>query len=374
MRRYSFGGLKSAQGQRQIMSCFSLFSKEKAEEILDSEDGCVAYSRCSTLFPIESCGSDNDSLGCDEALQEFEEEDELCTPPRQPSPTPEPFVDYEQTVITVQQVLSNESERQHEFRPRVALPISSSQRLIDNEARKATVCWLMEVTNACGLQCSTLFLSVAYLDRYLANGKDVTVKMLQLLATSCISLASKQEEVVTNVVPTAKEWATIAGDSFLPSELDHMEGTVVIKLGWRLRMSTAHSFLHLLLCGVGPLQEEIVTAASFFTELSLLDSNFLRFDYATLAAAALQSAHVRVKGKHHTLSQERLTAIAPFLCAKSVRECMVELERMQAGLECRGMNRMKTRGSSLHTVGSHPLSEKYASVTKLHRPTVGPAH
>jgi hypothetical protein len=29
-------------------------------------------------------------------------------------------------------------------------------------------------------------------------------------------------------------------------------------------MSTAHSFLHLLLCGLGPLDEDVMTAAGFY--------------------------------------------------------------------------------------------------------------
>jgi hypothetical protein len=107
-------------------------------------------------------------------------------------------------------------------------------------------------------------------------------------------------------------------------------------------------------------------------ELSLLEASFLRYDYATLAAASLQAAHARVKGKQQALSPERLTSIAPFLCAKNVRECMVELERMQAGFEVAGP-RMRTRGRVLSTARPHPLSGKYASMTKLLRSTTAGA-
>ncbi len=156
--------------------------------------------------------------------------------------------------------------------------------------------------------------------------QGVTSCMLQLLAAACLSLASKQEEVLQ---PTPEEWSAIAAGAFTAPDLLSMEAVVLGSLGWRGRTPTGYVFLQLLSFGLGlDCGGRAFNVARQLLERSLLDLGFvLRHDYLTAAAASLVTSVRRTQGG--MLEPAKLQALAPFLRMEDVSRCAVHMEKLQ---------------------------------------------
>jgi len=106
--------------------------------------------------------------------------------------------------------------------------------------RAGLVDWMVEV--CCYLQLSdmTLYLAVSHLDLTLA-AVELQEDQLQLLAVSCVGLAAKVEE---DFVPSPQLLLPLLGGTVTKGDLAHMERTVLTALQFRLRHTTASTFLH----------------------------------------------------------------------------------------------------------------------------------
>ena len=76
--------------------------------------------------------------------------------------------------------------------------------------RSILIDWLVEVVDEFQLSPQTLFLAVAYTDRYLSQVSIPRAK-LQLVGTTCLYLASKFEEIYP---PEIGEFAYITDDTY----------------------------------------------------------------------------------------------------------------------------------------------------------------
>ena len=81
---------------------------------------------------------------------------------------------------------------------------------ISHSMRSILVDWLVEVAEEYKLQTETLYLAVAYIDRFLSY-MSVQRSKLQLVGTACMFIAAKYEEIYP---PDVGEFVYITDDTY----------------------------------------------------------------------------------------------------------------------------------------------------------------
>lgn len=91
------------------------------------------------------------------------------------------------------------------------------QRDINHSMRAILVDWLVEVAEEYRLHPRTLYLSVAYIDRFLSE-MSVQRGKLQLVGVTCMLLASKYEEIYP---PAVDEFVYITDNTYKREQVLH---------------------------------------------------------------------------------------------------------------------------------------------------------
>jgi len=107
-------------------------------------------------------------------------------------------------------------------------------------SRAGILDWLVEVSTYLCLSDMTLHLAVSQFDLVLAQ-VEVESQDLQVLGLACLGLAAKVEE---DFVPSPELMLPLAGGLYTKSDLARMERHVMCSLQFRLRRTTAATFLH----------------------------------------------------------------------------------------------------------------------------------
>ena len=105
--------------------------------------------------------------------------------------------------------------------------------------RSILVDWLVEVAEEYKLQTETLYLAVAYIDRFLSY-MSVQRSKLQLVGTACMFIAAKYEEIYP---PDVGEFVYITDDTYNKRQVLRMEHLVLKVLGFDLSGPSANVFL-----------------------------------------------------------------------------------------------------------------------------------
>lgn len=94
--------------------------------------------------------------------------------------------------------------------------------------RAQTVDWMMEISEDFGFKRDTYHIAANYLDRYLEKSLFIVPReSLKLLASTCLLIASKIEEIQ---IPRAEEYSNVTENEFTVEELINLE-TNVIQVG-----------------------------------------------------------------------------------------------------------------------------------------------
>ncbi|GAX74423.1 hypothetical protein CEUSTIGMA_g1872.t1 [Chlamydomonas eustigma] len=311
--------------------CSAVPHKQVTDQISPLDDRFESLSLSAQSFSTRASGSCLYSFGdvtCDESLLSPSDND-LCNSPSLSTSGNALFEHDIGDLYDVALLIRNEAQRQKEQRP--PCKYLKNHPNLDARLRRSSVSFIMEVARACNLQASTLFLATSYLDRFLAVAQAVTSNMMILVSMACISLASKQEEVLQ---ATAAEWTAISDNAFKEEDLSKMEWLILCQLGWRSRSPTAFTFLHLLSSGIGASQLSPQTSqySQYLLELSLLDYGALEYDAVTIASASLLAAH---RMNHQSeLGFDSVLAFAPFLSYQQVTACTAELDALHTACVC----------------------------------------
>ena len=110
---------------------------------------------------------------------------------------------------------------------------------ISHSMRSILVDWLVEVAEEYKLQTETLYLAVAYIDRFLSY-MSVQRSKLQLVGTACMFIAAKYEEIYP---PDVGEFVYITDDTYNKRQVLRMEHLVLKVLGFDLSGPSANVFL-----------------------------------------------------------------------------------------------------------------------------------
>ncbi|KAJ3672881.1 hypothetical protein LUZ60_006255 [Juncus effusus] len=142
--------------------------------------------------------------------------------------------------------------------------------------------WMVEYFKETNMELETLFLGVSLLDRFLTRGYFKTVKHLQLLGISCITLATRIEENQPyNCI--MEEGFYVDKNKYDRTEVVAMEWLVQEVLNYKCFVPTIHNFLWFYLKAVKA-DEIIDELARYLAVVALLDHERLSFKASTMAA------------------------------------------------------------------------------------------
>eukprot|EP01013_Petalomonas_cantuscygni_P012386 TRINITY_DN2619_c0_g2_i1.p1 TRINITY_DN2619_c0_g2~~TRINITY_DN2619_c0_g2_i1.p1 ORF type:complete len:462 (-),score=81.95 TRINITY_DN2619_c0_g2_i1:208-1593(-) len=193
------------------------------------------------------------------------------------------------------------------------------------EMRGILVNWLEEVSIEFSLQTQTLFLAVAFLEKYLAR-RRVPRQQLQLLGVTCMFVAAKYEETHP---PTVDMFADITAHTYSAGEIIRLELRVLQVLRYDVVAVTAVDFLDAYTRGLGSEMQDprVLPFAYFLLEISLLSYDLCRMRPSMVAAAALLLAVIvywHCPGPMVTVIQ-RLAFESDFENAAELDACIVHL-------------------------------------------------
>nr|DAD34667.1 TPA_asm: hypothetical protein HUJ06_005307 [Nelumbo nucifera] len=166
-------------------------------------------------------------------------------------------------------------------------------RLLDASARQESVEWILKVHAFYHFHPVTAYLSVNYLDRFLASDRLPQAKgwPLQLLSVACLSLAAKMEEpLVPSLLDLQVEGAKFI---FEPRTIQRMELLVLTALDWRLRSITPFNFINYFAYKVdstGSLTAFLVSRATQIILAIIREISFLNYWPSSVAAAGILCA------------------------------------------------------------------------------------
>ncbi|XP_028407027.1 G2/mitotic-specific cyclin-B-like [Dendronephthya gigantea] len=158
-----------------------------------------------------------------------------------------------------------------------------SHQHINERMRSILVDWLVQVHDKFRLLQETLFLTVSFLDRYLAIDTKVQKCDLQLVGVTAMLLASKIEEIYT---PEIRDFVYITDNAYSPSQIRACESKMTAVLEFNFGDPLCIHFLRRN-SKAAKADAEKHTLAKYFMELMLPDYECLAFPPSQRAAASL---------------------------------------------------------------------------------------
>lgn len=122
--------------------------------------------------------------------------------------------------------------------------LQTKQMFITPSMRAILISWMMEVCSEFTLKRETFYLSINYLDRYLATVPNVKKEEYQLIGICGMYIASKNEEIYS---PRISDFAKSAANGYSVENIKSMEKTMLKKLNWKIFPGTAFNWLNWLM-------------------------------------------------------------------------------------------------------------------------------
>ncbi|XP_068642652.1 cyclin-D1-1 [Aristolochia californica] len=182
---------------------------------------------------------------------------------------------------------------EREYSPGLDYTARFRSRSLDATAREEAITWILKVHAYYHFQPLTAYLSVNYMDRFLASHRlpQANGWPLQLLSVASLSLAAKMEEtLVPSLLDLQVEGALYI---FEPRTIRRMEFLVLNALNWRLRSITPFSFINFFAYKVDPsgaFTRFLVSRAMEIILATIQEIDFLDYWPSSVAAAAMLCA------------------------------------------------------------------------------------
>jgi len=218
---------------------------------------------------------------------------------------------------------------------------------ISHSMRSILVDWLVEVAEEYKLQTETLYLAVAYIDRFLSY-MSVQRSKLQLVGTACMFIAAKYEEIYP---PDVGEFVYITDDTYNKRQVLRMEHLVLKVLGFDLSGPSANVFLSQM-SELSKTDEKTKHLAMFLCELSLLHGDtFLKFSPSLMAAASLALARHSLGSTSDEVWTKDLASFTGYQ-VEDFRDCLLALHAMWGSASASPQQAIneKYRSSKYHSV------------------------
>jgi len=148
--------------------------------------------------------------------------------------------------------------------------------------RSILVDWLVEVALEYKLGSQSLFLGVAFLDRFLSR-QAIDRSRLQLVGVSALLLAAKYWEIWP---PAIEEFVYISDNTYTKQEVLHMESVLLQTLQFKLTAPTSWEFSRRF-CKAAHADRTTECLVDYLLELMLQEAASLSFRPSVVAASAL---------------------------------------------------------------------------------------
>jgi len=142
--------------------------------------------------------------------------------------------------------------------------------------------WLFEITGEFRHSPQTWFLGCNYVDRFCST-QEVSRAQYQLVGATGLLLAMKFEEIIPLSIDTI---VTLTADTYSRTQVLEMETEMLNVLQFELSPPTINQFLALFF-HVFLLEDQVVSLASFLSELAVLCYELTPFEPSVVAAACL---------------------------------------------------------------------------------------
>lgn len=169
------------------------------------------------------------------------------------------------------------------------------------QCRQQLIEWMDQVGTSYTLCNTTIHVAVAILDRILSE-MDISKPMLQLVASSCILIAAKTEEL-DEKVPTINQINYCTDNTYTHELIKQMEALILNKILWNINILTPMHFLGLYINNtlfkdelildypIGDtydrVRNDVANFSEFFVDLCLQDFNFLGYKPSVIAASSV---------------------------------------------------------------------------------------
>lgn len=210
--------------------------------------------------------------------------------------------------------------------------MESVQTDINPAMRGILVDWLVEVGQEYRLASDTLFLSVAYLDRFLSL-VDVKRNKLQLVGVACVLIASKYEEIYA---PQVDEFCYITDNTYTRAQVLACEKEVLDVLGFDLTQPTIKTFLRRFIkAASGEIAVNVTFEflASYLAELCLMDYGMLNYLPSHVAASCVMVALWALGKPCWSATLTHYTGYMPF----DLRQCIGAVHLLFRGAVSSGL-------------------------------------
>ncbi|KAK7311697.1 hypothetical protein RJT34_09992 [Clitoria ternatea] len=221
---------------------------------------------------------------------------------------------------------------------------------LDFGVRMEAIDWIQKVRSHFGFGPLCAYLSINYLDRFLAayelpRGRAWT---MQLLAVACLSLAAKVDETD---VPLSLDLQV--GESkfvFEAKTIQRMELLVLSTLKWRMLAITPFSFIDYFLCKINggqiPLRSSILQSIQLISS-TVRGIDFLEFKPSEIAAAVA----MYVVGENRTVDTEKtISALIQHVEKERLLKCVEMIQELSSNTAS-----AKDSSASVHCVPQSPI-------------------
>lgn len=188
--------------------------------------------------------------------------------------------------------------------------LESVQRTITGDMRAVLIDWLVEVAEEYRLVTETLYLTVAYLDRFLSV-RRIDPPQLQLLGVTCMCIAAKFEELYP---PPVKKFSEITDNGCTVQDIVDAEGQMLSVLNFHLSTPTAKVRAHAS-------SVRCVRACACVT-----------WNHHCLPCALASASCIGNVFGHYVLLSDALTRLSVASCVERPEACYVQY---QAGVRAR---------------------------------------
>merc|ERR1740129_351123 len=336
-------GSKSNSAAANLVDPYTLISKTSASEFRKNNDSI------SSNTTNEDIDEDEDFNYCDSNEQQVPANgDVINTEDSDEALEEKEFVETNLAQEYAVDILKSMIKREDNFQPK--WNYMTKQPDITFTMRSILVDWLVEVAEEYKLQTETLYLAVAYIDRFLSY-MSVQRSKLQLVGTACMFIAAKYEEIYP---PDVGEFVYITDDTYNKRQVLRMEHLVLKVLGFDLSGPSANVFLSQM-SELSKTKEKTKHLAMFLSELSLLHGDrFLKFSPSLMAAASLALARHSLGSSEAEVWTSELASFTGYQ-VEDFRECLLALHSMWG----------EAAASPQQAINEKYKSSKYHSVSEL---------
>ena len=161
--------------------------------------------------------------------------------------------------------------------------LMNKKNKITPEMRTMVIDWMLEVHQIFNFKEKSLFIAVQLLDRFLSKNK-IKLADFQIIAISCINIASKHEEVE---YPILDNYITVSGDCFSAEELISAEYRILKGINFEILNPNIFEFFQIF-CQIYQVNCVEMSQGFYLLNIILLDVNMLKYKWSVLAFAVMK--------------------------------------------------------------------------------------